>query len=275
MNRPLKNVLMFLVMAGLLFTAVSVFLRDKSRVCTKGSGPEAIAACGFMIQYFPLDFMKMLFLSKRVSHYEKAGNKTAALADLMKMASLRETGRVKASGKTMLFIYDRLATLHGELGNNDAAKQYADLAISLGTRDPAVYLSRAVFNLNSLLYSEAVFDLKQAEALGYDKPPLFLNYGAAYLKLNDYENAFLYLNRAEPLLSAPEDKGRLNKLLGQACFGTKRYPEAKQRLQSVLDAGFPCPECSETLAAINELAQPKPAAKPRTRFRLSGTRNNW
>ena len=103
MNRPLKNVLMFLVMAGLLFTAVSVFLRDKSRVCTKGSGPEAIAACSFMIQYFPLDFMKMLFLSKRVSHYEKAGNKTATLADLMKMASLRESGRVKASGKTMLF----------------------------------------------------------------------------------------------------------------------------------------------------------------------------
>ena len=69
MNRPLKNVLMFLVMAGLLFTAVSVFLRDKSRVCTKGSGPEAIAACGFMIQYFT---RPKKYIWKRV--YEKNGS---------------------------------------------------------------------------------------------------------------------------------------------------------------------------------------------------------
>ncbi|MDO8805274.1 MAG: hypothetical protein Q7R35_12695 [Elusimicrobiota bacterium] len=253
------------LIAGILFAALTVLLRYKSKACTKGSGPEAIEACSFMINYFPADFMKVLFLSTRVSHYEKAGNKTEALADLVRIAKLWDSGRVKASDKTRLFVYDRLATLNSELGKEADVKKYSDLAIKIGTKEPAVYVSRAAFYINTMQYREAIEDLKQAEQMGYDKPPLFFNYGAAYLKLGDHASAFPRLYKAEQLMSAPEDKARLNRMLGQACFETKRDAEARQRLQSVLDSGVPCPECSEMVAIISQRALPAPAVKPRAR----------
>lgn len=250
---------------ALVFVLLTVFVRKKTAACHKGSGPEAIAACDFMIKYFPADFMKVAFLADRVTHFEKAGDKASALADLKMMENFHDTGRFKMSAKTIVWVYDRLCTLSSELGNSGDCVKYCGLAIKNSSQDKVVYLASAAEKINSRDYAGALPELQKSESMGESSGQLYYNMGAAYGGLGHLDSAYTYMKKAAPLMKTKEELARLNRMLGLVCMDLELYAEAKERLTQTLSAGYDCPECARAIAFADKKGAPPAPVKSKKR----------
>lgn len=250
------------------------YIKSRIQTCVEGTSPQALEACTFLIDRLHSDPMVATFLASRGMLQDKSGKKAEALSDYKAMVELSDAGKSRLPADTLLLTYERLSSLGAELGELEISRTYTELAIANGSRSPQVYMTKGLIDAASKQFPEAIANLKRSEELGFlDLPEanvaqLLYTYGWAYLESGNYPLAFQYLYKAEPLMTDSKGRERINKKLGRACYLAKLYPEAKQRLQSVLDSGAQCPDCSDMLALIAQAEAAKPARGKRTKKTL-------
>lgn len=251
-----------------------VFVRKKSAECGKGQGSVAIEACTLLINNFPMEAAKYVYLGFRRGHYAVAGAKQAELDDLATMIKMAEGGSFPISEESKASLYEKAAEAYAKNSDKAGSLAAAEKAIQLGSKNGAVYMMRGLARLEAEKYADAVADFKTAEGLGFQQLQLYMNLGSALLGATDYENAYQVLKKSEGLAAAPQDIGLINRQLGLTSFELKRYPEAVDHMTKALLAG-PCPECSAIMKMsqdfINKARQPvkktRPAVKKKTRRR--------
>lgn len=227
--------------------------------CRKGEGSEAIVSCSLLIKHVPVASMKAGFLAERAAHYEKAGLKSEALADMAAITALTANW---PPGK-MLDVYNRLTRLNYQLDKEEEALKYAELAVQNGSSDAEVYMARASMELKASKCAAALADLEKAQSLGYDHPALYINIGSAYMGRGRFDTAYQTLKKAEPKMLTEDDKGQLSRVMGLTCFELKLYAESVRYLKKALSYGLNCPDCSVAIAMAQQLADTQAPASTR------------
>jgi len=256
-----------IVLGALIIIALLLlgYLKKETTECRQGQGTVAIEACTMLVDHLPMEETKFTYLNLRRGHYAVAGIKQGELDDLAVLIKLGESGRFAVQPDVMSSVYGRAAEVNYGLGSKDEALKYADKAIQLSSKEPGVYMLRAGARLADSKFADALTDLKAAEGLGYDKLQLYMELGTAYLGINDYNNAYASLKKAEPLASAPQDVGMVNRQLGLTSFELKNYEESLSYMTKALLAG-PCPDCSAVIKMsqgfIDKARAPKVKPKP-------------